>query len=381
MDKLSRLVNVYVPVKACTFRCHYCYITTHRQFSSDLPRFKYSPERIRAALAQKRLGGCASIVFCGGGETLLPPEIPSYLLAVLDEGHFVTIVTNGSVFRAFDIIAKFPQEYFERIFFKFSYHHLELKRLGLLNRYFDNVRRMRDLGASFTLEVTPNDELIPFIGEVKETCMREVGAWPHITVARDERVMASLPILTNLSRADFVDTWSVFDSELFRVKMSVFGKRIPSFCYAGDWSVYFNLGTGMMNQCYCSFCQHDIVKDVSLPIPFKAIGHYCLFPHCYNAHTFVPYGILPSAVDSFNDLERNRVCSDGTEWLKPRFKAFMHQRLCDNRPQYSLPKRLVVDAEMWMRKQKRRLGSVKRKLLVQFMTSKQTNGPKNSTHQ
>ena len=363
MDKLVRLVNIHVPVQTCTFRCHYCYITTHRQFSSKLPQFKYGPEVLRLGLSQKRLGGCASLVFCGGGETLLPPAMPDYLRAVLEEGHFVTVVTNGSVFRAFDAIASFPSEFFDRLFFKFSYHHLELKRLGLINRYFENVRRMRDLGASFTLEVTPNDELIPFIDEVKGICLREAGAWPHVTVARDEREMASLPILTNLSREEFIRTWSSFDSELFRVKMSVFGHRIPKFCYAGDWSVYLNMGTGIMTQCYNSLCNQNILDDTNVPIKFKAIGHHCPFPHCYNAHTFVPYGILPGAEDSYNDLERNRVCADGSEWLKPRFKAFMHQRLSDNHKHYSIAKRLAVDIEMGVHRCVRKVRGMAKRLV------------------
>lgn len=363
MDKIARFVNIHVPVTSCTFRCHYCFITTHRLFSAELPQFKYTPQQFRAGLSRERMGGIASLNFCGGGETLLPPEMPVYFKELLDEGHFVSIVTNGTVFRAFDEIAKFPTEFFERMFFKFSYHHFELEKRNLSRRYFDNVKRMRDLGCSFTLEITPNDELIPRIGEVKEICMREVGAWPHVTVARDERVMGKLPILTNLSRQDFIRTWSTFDSELFRLKMSVFERRLPSFCYAGDWSFYLNMGTGIMTQCYCSFLSQDIIADPSRPIRYLPIGHHCTLPHCFNAHVFVPYGILPDAADSYYDLERNRVCADGSEWLKPRFKAFMHQRLCDNRTPYSVCNRWMVDAEMFVRKRKRKLGTFKWKLV------------------
>lgn len=362
METIARFVNIHVPVTSCTFRCHYCFITTHRLFSAELPKFKYTPAQFRAGLSLARMGGIASLNFCGGGETLLPPEMPDYFRELLEEGHFVSVVTNGTVFRAFDEIAKFPPEFLERMFFKFSYHHFELEKRNLAQRYFDNVKRMRDLGCSFTLEITPNDELIPHIDEVKETCMREVGAWPHVTVARDERVMSKLPILTNLSREDFVKTWSTFDSELFRLKMSVFEKRIPSFCYAGDWSFYLNMGTGIMTQCYCSFISQNIIADPEKPIRFLPMGHHCSLPHCYNAHVFVPYGILPKVVDSYYDLERNRVCADGSEWLKPRFKAFMHQRLCDNHAAYSALRRLAVDAEISVRKQKRRLGNARRKL-------------------
>lgn len=53
--------------------------------------------------------------------------------------------------------------------------------------------------ASFTIEVTPSDELIPYIDEMKEVSLREFGALPHITVARDES-KPDYPLLTKLSK-------------------------------------------------------------------------------------------------------------------------------------------------------------------------------------
>ena len=65
---------------------------------------------------------------CGGGETLLPPEMPDYIRALLDEGHYVMVVTNAMVDHSFDVMEKWPKEILERLFFKFSYHFLELKK-------------------------------------------------------------------------------------------------------------------------------------------------------------------------------------------------------------------------------------------------------------
>ena len=346
MIKLARYVDVYVPVESCTLRCHYCYITTHRRFDNKLPVFKYSPTQIRQGLSQKRLGGPAFLSFCGGGETLLPLEMPAYFRELLNEGHYIGVVTNGTVNRAFDEIAKFPPEQIRRIFFKFSYHHFELRDRSLQDRFFSNVRRMRGLGAAVTVEVTPNDELIPYIEEIKEICKREVGAWPHVSVARDERDMGALPILTRLSRCDYEKVWGAFDSELFRFKMTVFGRRQPYFCHAGDWTFNFDLGSGTMKQCYCSLYQQNIIDDPTKPINFLPIGHCCLEPHCHNAHVFLGYGDMPELDGTRYDLERNRQCEDGTEWLNQEFKEIMHQRLCDNHPPYSMFKRLVIDVRM-----------------------------------
>ena len=137
MDKMKRFIDIYVPVEACTLRCHYCYITHHRLFANKLPKFKYDVDTFRKALSKERLGGTCLLNFCGGGETLLPPEMPRYIKAVLEEGHYVMVVTNATIDKAFDEIASFPKELLSRLFFKFSYHYLSISsgrnvtRLGL----------------------------------------------------------------------------------------------------------------------------------------------------------------------------------------------------------------------------------------------------------
>ena len=141
MDTIKRYIDCYVPVTGCTLRCNYCYITQHRLFDSKLPKFKYSPEHVRKALSRERLGGTCLINMCGGGETLLPPEMPAYAKALLEEGHYVMIVTNATVDKRFDEIAAFPPELTKRVFFKFSYHYLELKKKNLLERFFANIRK------------------------------------------------------------------------------------------------------------------------------------------------------------------------------------------------------------------------------------------------
>ena len=99
---MKRFIDVWVPVTTCTLRCHYCYITHHRLFDSKLPKFKYSPETFRKGLSKERLGGVCMFNLCGGGETLLPPEMPKYIRALLEEGHYVMVVTNATVDKAFN---------------------------------------------------------------------------------------------------------------------------------------------------------------------------------------------------------------------------------------------------------------------------------------
>lgn len=141
MDKIKRFIDCYIPVTTCTLRCHYCYITCHRLFEGRLPKFRYSPEQVRKALSKERLGGTCLINMCAGGETLLAQEVVDYARVLLEEGHYVMIVTNATVSKRFDEIAQFPSELTKRLFFKFSYHYLELKEKNLLDVFFSNIKK------------------------------------------------------------------------------------------------------------------------------------------------------------------------------------------------------------------------------------------------
>lgn len=335
MDKIKRFIDCFVPVSTCNLRCHYCYITQHGLFKNKPPKFKYSPKQVAEALSKKRLGGTCLINFCGGGETLYAPDVIDYIKELLKEGHYVMVVSNGVLTPRYNEIIKFPKEHLNRLFFKFSYHYIELKKRNLLPIFWSNIKKIREAGASFTLEATPSDELIPFIDEMIKEAIENVGAANHVTVARDERDPAKLPILTSMTRDEYRNTWNKFDSSFFKYKESVFGIKRKEFCYAGDWSFYLNLGTGIMTQCYCSFKSQNIFKDPDKPIEFLAIGQNCREHHCYNAHAFLALGDIPELEAPTYAEIRNRVCLDGSEWLRPDMKAFMSTKLYESNKEYS----------------------------------------------
>lgn len=325
---MKRFIDCYIPVTTCNLRCNYCYITQTRKFRNKLPFFQYDADHIRRALSQERLGGVCHLNFCGGGETLLPPEIIGITRALLEEGHYIMIVTNGTATGRFDEFCRFPRELLCRLGFKFSFHYLELKRRKLLDKFFENIQKVRKAGCSFSLEMTPNDELIPYIDEIKAICVERVGAYCHITVARDESTIGdNKPILSRYSRKEYQKIWGQFDSAFFDFKMSVFGVKRKEYCYAGLWSATLNMGTGDFSQCYYTYIKQNIFKDIYRPIRWKAIGKNCLQPHCFNAHAFMTLGVIPSVPAPTYASLRNRVCKDGTEWLTPEMKTFLSNKL------------------------------------------------------
>lgn len=345
MDKIKRFIDCYVPVTTCTLRCHYCYITMHRLFNGKLPDFIFSPSHVRKALSKERVGGTCLINFCAGGETLLTPKIVEYVSELLEEGHYIMIVTNATVSKRIEELLQLPKDLLKHLFFKFSYHYLELKKRDLLVTFFDNVKKVRDAGCSFTLEITPNDELIPYIDELKHVALENVGAIPHVTVARDERYPNKLPILTSLSREDYCKIWSSFNSKLFEYKMAIFGQKRCEFCYAGDWSLYLNLQTGVATQCYKSSYRQNIFDDLSMPIRFRPVGNNCKELHCYNGHVWLTLGDIPELqAPSYGEL-RNRKCLNGQEWLNSEMKHMMDSKLYESNEEYSLLQKFYINTQ------------------------------------
>ena len=299
MDKIKRYIDCYVPITTCTLRCHYCYIVQHGLFANKVPKLKYSAETVRKALSKERLGGTCLINFCAAGETLISKELLEYVRAILEEGHYVMVVTNATISKRFDEIISFPPELLKRLFFKFSYHYLELKEKNLLERFFSNIKKIRDVGCSFTLEVTPSDELIPFIDEMNQK--------------------------------------------------------------SGDWSFYLNLGTGIMTQCYKSLIHQNIFEDVEKPINFCPIGNNCLEYHCYNGHSYIVLGDIPELdAPTYAEL-RNRICNDGSEWLKPEMKSFMSTKLYESNKEYTEQEKEVINKRIYklavQRKLKEKVGN------------------------
>lgn len=346
MDKIKRYGEIYIPVTTCTLRCDYCYITQNRLFEGPLPKTNYSPKFVRQALSMERLGGPCLLNMCGGGETLLAPHITDYIRELLEEGHYVSIVTNATTTKRFEEMAEFPRELLAHLFFKFSYHYTQLKERGLIEIFFRNIRMMRDAGASFTLEATPSDEWIPYIEEMKQVAIDNVGAISHITVARDQRNPKKLPILTSMSKEDYIKTWSVFNSKLFTYKMSIFEVKRNEFCYAGAWSFWLNLFTGDMRQCYKSNFNQNIYEDLNRHIDWRPIGNNCQEHHCYNGHSFITLGCIPELISDNTPTyaeERDRICNDGTEWLQPDMKYFMSSRLYESNEQYNWWQRWIAN--------------------------------------
>ena len=330
-DRLKRYFDVSVPVTTCNLRCSYCYITQLRVTPAKLKPLPYSLSHIRKALSRERLGGTCLFNFCGAGETLLAPYIVELTREMLEEGHYVMLVTNGlPTKRIKELTEDIPVELRKHLILKISFHFMELKSKGLLDEYFANIRLVERSSISFTVELTPSDDQIPYIDEIKALCLKNLGALCHITVARDES-KPGVPILSALSREEYVKVWGQFDSPLFDFKMQIFGEPRKEFCYNGLWGGCIVLETGSISQCY-RLKPTRIFDNISAPIDLCPAGD-CGKSHCYNGHSWLTLGVIPELVTPTYLEIRDRVTVDGRHWVGEEMRQFLSQKLADNNEQ------------------------------------------------
>ena len=315
---------------ACNFHCEYCYVWRKQEFENETVTSDYSPKELRNALSLERLGGPCHINACAHGETLLSKDIVALSYELLEEGHYLSIITNGTITTKIDEILQFPKELLDRMFFKLSFHYAELKRTKLLERFWQNVDKIRNSPCSYSIEITPCDSLIEEIENIKAEFQRHAGgAMPHITFTRDGN-KEGLDLLSELSLEEYKNTWKIFNSDLFDLKCGLYKRKICENCYAGNWSYRINVVNGNLQSCYQQDLVGTIFDENQKVFPLLAVGHNCRLDYCFNNHAFLAWGDSPEITCANYVQVRDRVDCNGKHWIKEPYAAAMNQKLYDN---------------------------------------------------
>ena len=332
---MKRFIDIHVPVTACNLECHYCYVALGHTRNTKATPFMYDAKQIGLAFKKERWGGICHINMCGLGETLIPPQVVEITKELLAQGHYIMIVTNGTLTKRFEQFCEFPEEYKKRLGFKFSYHYLELKKKKMLQVFYHNVEMVRKAGCSISVEMTPSDELEELIPEIQKECLGHFGAFCHITIPRDV-TKPGYKLQSKHSIEEFSKIWSVFDSEMFRFKLSTWEQKRNEFCYAGCWSCLVNIGNGVMTACYNSKITQNIIENPEKPIDFVAVGAHCALDHCYNGHSLLALGDIPTIDWCHYRSERDRIdCRDNSHWLTKEMASFLDERLNDSNNEFN----------------------------------------------
>ena len=273
-NKIHKLILLFIPTNLCNLKCQYCLVSQTNEFDRKDIEFKYPVDHIIKALSIKRLGGKSFINLTAQGETLLYKDITQLTEGLLKEGHSVEIITNALVSKKIDELLSLPEELLTNLFFKCSYHYNQIKGTKMEEIYWKNINKIKKSPCSFTIELMPHDEIINEIPNICNRCKDNCGAVCHATVGRDD-ASKNKKILTNLSRDEYEKVWSALDSDMFRLKMKLYGKKRREFCYAGEWSLLIDISSGEASQCYGRMNTQNVFKNLSKPIKFRAVGHSC----------------------------------------------------------------------------------------------------------
>ncbi len=326
-DKIKKYIDCIVPVEICNLKCSYCYLGNNYKKSNQDKHYP-SIDYIARALSPYRLGGIALINFCGDGETLLCKELVPIIEALVNQGHYISLVTNGTVTKAIEDILKLNID-LQHVFFKFSFHYLELKRLNLLDLFVQNVNMAALAGCAISIEITPSDELIPYIDEVKNFSLEKFDALPQISVARDESVR-EFKILSKLSEKEYRQIWGQFDSPMFDFKFAEVGKKRFSNCMAGVWSLQLNIETGDLYKCTHNPWIDNIYQDINRPINLEPVLDKCCLSYCFNCHSYLALGTIEGIETPTYYEIRDREKRDGSHWVNDKMKNIFEQKLYIN---------------------------------------------------
>lgn len=347
-DKIKYFIGCGVPVFTCNFRCKYCYLGQHPDLRTrGIIPFVREPEYIASFFSRKKLDGLCYFNFCGNGETLFHPQIIDLVTLLVNDGHYCDIITNGTMSKKFDeLVSKVDMERRSHILIKFSFHWLELKRKKMLDVFVENVYKMKNNGFSYSIEITPHDELVPYIDEIKKFSIEKFGAFPHITVARNEAT-ADIELLTKYNSKEYQEIWSVFDSGMFDFKYKIFGEKRCEFCYAGLWSLQLVLETGEYFQCYGGDLLGNIINESK--ISFRPVGK-CRQPHCFNGHAYLTFGVIPEMNSPSYNVMRDRECVDGSHWINEKTRCFFESKLINSHKELSDAEKEKVIKKDWFNK-------------------------------
>ena len=345
----------------CNFRCKYCYLAQRDvSFQGEQIVWKYSPDFIRKAYSKDRLGGECYFNLCADGETLLVKDFDKYVRVLLEEGHLVEIVTNGTITPVIDKLLSFERSLLTKMTFKCSFHYLELKEKKLLDAFAKNLNNIWNAGASATVEMVASDIYLPYLDEIKEYSLKNFGALPHITIPRNDR--KDKEVFSELSLQKFYETWDAFNSKFFEFKKDLYNVKRKEFCYSGCWSLHVDFSTGLSFQCYRSDISFNIYDDITKPIPWTPIGA-CKQQYCYNGHSLLAVGLIPSLkTPKYGSDIRNRYNSNtGKNWYNDEALAFLDSKLSESNEELSsFQKRRIIFTTKFRRSYYRFLRRIKR---------------------
>lgn len=323
--KPRKIIWSVIPGSKCNLNCEYCYTSTNK---GKPGRFLYPVEHMIRCFEPSRFGG--PIIFGGAaaGETLLWDGIVDFTRGLLSQGHFVSYTTNMTMRSVIRKFCEFPRELRVRLELDASLHYLELKKLNMLDVFFENLRALKEAEISYAIYLCISDSYLPYVREVSALCKSRAGILPVASMVRkysEEGATLAEPYSKEIE--DLVE--ATCDTRQWKLQKKLYGQKRNEFCHAGQCSMNLNLGTGDYTKCWgrsrpISGLEKFVEKSPSLIkkigrrfVKTQAVGN--IFKNPKGSIKFEPIGKCP-----FFDC----VCASYLVWgLIPEMSAPTHSNV------------------------------------------------------
>ena len=318
------------------------------------PKFEYNVDHIKSAVTKERLGGLAFINLASNGETLLADESIELITAFLELGHIVQIISNGTLTEKINMLTELPDEYKSRLIFMNSFHYLEFKRLNMLGTVFSNLNNMKNAGISTAMLMTLNKEYIPYLEEIKNSCIENFGVVPKIQLSYELKGNEwTVEEFYSQDIAKMVE--KLFDAKEIAINDTyLYGVKRTEFCYAGDWSFCLNLVNGDISSCPGSQVYQNIFKDLNQPIKFEPVAKNCHADYCSCGNVLQSLGITPDLTYYPNYFEM--FLENG--YYSETIKSALSKKLYTTNKEYSDTDKEEIDKKVKQQKQRKRNSSI-----------------------
>lgn len=353
-NMIKYTITVYVPGSICNFKCSYCYVSQALDSEHlEKPIFHYSIEQMLSAFQPNRLGGIANVIVIGRGETLIPDEVIPFVHGLLDMGHYVEVVTNLSLSNKVEELLCTTKSNLKRLLVKGSLHWVELKRLNLVDVYFNNMKKVLEAGASGLPFFVVCDEYMPYLEEIKNICEEKLGTVPqcspclkyddHSDFYRYGKIRTQ-PECTD----EFVNKIDIlFHSKIFDLCVR-FLRIDPQkiFCYAGKWSFVVEMDTGYLGKCHNKPTGQNFY-DLKTDIFLEPVACFCGISSCALQYDFIAQGLIPEILNipTYGELIRDSHLIQDEFVEAMNFKYYDENEVFDHSGELSMISNIVNNRE------------------------------------
>lgn len=283
--EINYFISTTIHTRGCNLKCDYCYLS-QADYKNDVggTTLRYPMEHIKKAFSKERIGTC-SIEIKGDGETFLPSDVVPLITTLLEEGHYVQVITNGTLTDKIKQLVEWVKTVKKEEYLKFhvSLHYLELKRLNLLDEFAETINYLKMMNVGVEINLTVGGSYIPVIDDIQEYCAKKLEIRPKFNMALDLKKDGTIEILTGkYSVEEYYSAVKRLEcDELFEERWENFNSKNEYFCYAGKWAFTLDMTTGLTTQCLANDAnKFNFFEYVDKELPLEAVGFRCKKPYC-----------------------------------------------------------------------------------------------------